>query len=559
MLCRREESLAAPTVEQEHEQTPRRRGGSCYSCSVNLPATELVPTPAHAGLVVERRGLGSFTFDPSPQGGFHADARAATLLGLSLSQAVVVPLAAVLAHLHVDDREGFLGRDLERGWQGEVRTTGTPSLCLAVSTAPAEGERTIGIVEDVSEAKRVVRALERAERARDLIAGSLAHDLRAPVFNIIMAADALAKHEQTPGDQAAVRRVLAGARRMTMKVEELVAFARLCIGDGLELSLAQIDLQTLTARCVERATQVGHFSSTTSQAPIPPLARPVERPTVVVTTVGSTIVTGDATMLNAALLTLIDNALRHGKPAVATVDINGSSDDEVVVAVKNDGMIRPDLIATMFELVRAPRSDVATSGGLGLGLFNARQIAFAHGGEIAVQSSVEGGTVFSLRLPRRVIVDGNGARPRASAALEQPWLTPGIPRASDEPTAPQPLQQRAPREFWLLLDRYTRLLEVSLHRRMFKNAGEALPDEVTRLADELGALHAGAREVADLHAQALRRASMMATAAKAQALVTEGRLLSLELMGRLLSYYRKRAGPPAAKGDAHDRTRQSRS
>jgi signal transduction histidine kinase len=38
--------------------------------------------------------------------------------------------------------------------------------------------------------------------------------------------------------------------------------------------------------------------------------------------------------------------------------------------------------------------------GLGLGLHIVRVIAEAHGGEVSVESSEEGGTTFRLRLPR---------------------------------------------------------------------------------------------------------------------------------------------------------------
>jgi signal transduction histidine kinase len=37
---------------------------------------------------------------------------------------------------------------------------------------------------------------------------------------------------------------------------------------------------------------------------------------------------------------------------------------------------------------------------LGLGLFIAREIAVAHGGELAVESDEVAGTTFTLRLPR---------------------------------------------------------------------------------------------------------------------------------------------------------------
>jgi hypothetical protein len=53
---------------------------------------------------------------------------------------------------------------------------------------------------------------------------------------------------------------------------------------------------------------------------------------------------------------------------------------------------------------------------------------------------------------------------------------------------------------------------------------------------------AGANDIAELHAQALQAALRGAPAPKAQALLSEGRLLALELMGRLLTFYRKRSG-----------------
>jgi signal transduction histidine kinase len=40
------------------------------------------------------------------------------------------------------------------------------------------------------------------------------------------------------------------------------------------------------------------------------------------------------------------------------------------------------------------------SRGLGLGLYISREIVKAHGGQIRVDTSLEGGTTFSVRLPR---------------------------------------------------------------------------------------------------------------------------------------------------------------
>ena len=64
-----------------------------------------------------------------------------------------------------------------------------------------------------------------------------------------------------------------------------------------------------------------------------------------------------------------------------------------------------DVLPAIFEpLVRAPNASAQSTDrsktSLGLGLFIVREIVIGHGGTIEVQSSAEGGTVFSVRLPR---------------------------------------------------------------------------------------------------------------------------------------------------------------
>lgn len=54
--------------------------------------------------------------------------------------------------------------------------------------------------------------------------------------------------------------------------------------------------------------------------------------------------------------------------------------------------------------------------GLGLGLFIADQIVRAHAGSIEVASSIENGTVFSVRLPRAPSAEAAGPLGDAAAA-----------------------------------------------------------------------------------------------------------------------------------------------
>jgi signal transduction histidine kinase len=54
----------------------------------------------------------------------------------------------------------------------------------------------------------------------------------------------------------------------------------------------------------------------------------------------------------------------------------------------------------MFDPLVHGRSSDQNSAGLGLGLFIVNEIVSAHRGTIAVTSSQDAGTIFSVRLPR---------------------------------------------------------------------------------------------------------------------------------------------------------------
>jgi len=75
--------------------------------------------------------------------------------------------------------------------------------------------------------------------------------------------------------------------------------------------------------------------------------------------------------------------------------------DDVLVDVHNAGPpIPPDQIQLLFEPMRRGRTTRARHpGSLGLGLYIARTIAVAHGGDIQVVSNTSG-TTFRTMLPR---------------------------------------------------------------------------------------------------------------------------------------------------------------
>lgn len=100
------------------------------------------------------------------------------------------------------------------------------------------------------------------------------------------------------------------------------------------------------------------------------------------------------------------------------------------------------------------------------------------------------------------------------------------------------IRDSLPELFQELSQTYGQLLDLALEQRMYK-VNHPLSDHLRALADKMGFLKASPRDVIELHTQTLKEKSRDVPLAKAQGYVNEGRLLVLELMGYLTSFYRK--------------------
>jgi len=108
----------------------------------------------------------------------------------------------------------------------------------------------------------------------------------------------------------------------------------------------------------------------------------------------------DAGRVRQLLANLLDNALKYSKPG-GQVQVSARMDDgRVRVTVSDQGEgIPPEDIPRIFE--RLYRGDKSRSHrGLGLGLALVKAVLTAHGGDIAVTSTVGQGSEFVFSLPR---------------------------------------------------------------------------------------------------------------------------------------------------------------
>ncbi len=115
-------------------------------------------------------------------------------------------------------------------------------------------------------------------------------------------------------------------------------------------------------------------------------------------------VKGDAEELRAAVLNLLDNAVKYSDKGIhLSVELTALADKKVAVRVADSGIgIAPAQLNRIFKrFYRVPGRVMARVKGTGLGLFIVHSIIEKHGGEVFAESDGPGlGTTFTIQLPR---------------------------------------------------------------------------------------------------------------------------------------------------------------
>lgn len=199
------------------------------------------------------------------------------------------------------------------------------------------------------------------------------HDLRSPLASIRGVADLLAADERVVQDPQ-VRTLLEIQRRQAGLMARLV-------DDLLTVSRVEGGRLHLSVRPVELAPQLSGLAS-------------VQAEDVVVSCPDGLVVEADPERVAQIVNNLVSNAKQHGRPPVT---VSGShAGEHVLLAVTDAGPGVPaDSVGQLFERF----SPLARGGsGHGLGLYIVRELARAHGGDVAYVP-LSPGSRFEVRLP----------------------------------------------------------------------------------------------------------------------------------------------------------------
>ena len=225
----------------------------------------------------------------------------------------------------------------------------------------------------------------RTEAIRHDFVANVSHELKTPVGAMSLLAEAI---EDAADDPAAVRhfanRLSIESVRLSALVQDVISLSRLQGRDIVETA-EPLDITNLVSEAIDRVrTEAAARDVTIHRRTPEPLS-----------------VYGDYDQLMAAIRNLIDNAVTYS-PDGSTVWVEVTKHEDVVhIAVSDQGAgIAEEDRERIFE--RFYRVDSARSratGGTGLGLSIVKHTVSNHGGEVMVESVVDEGSTFLIRLP----------------------------------------------------------------------------------------------------------------------------------------------------------------
>jgi signal transduction histidine kinase len=223
---------------------------------------------------------------------------------------------------------------------------------------------------------RALRAADEALIVRENFLTVAAHELRTPLTTIRLRLQRFGTRSERSEDDLRV------ALRQVLRMDGLIhGFL-----DVIRLQQARIQLERRAVDLGALAREVGNRF-----APVSPPTLQVEVPAPVVGR-------WDPARLEHVIAHLLMNAFKfgRGKPVHLRVERNG---DRAVLSVQDEGIgiAREDHERIFGQFERAV--SVRQYGGLGLGLWIAREFVQAHGGTIRVESATGKGATFTVDLP----------------------------------------------------------------------------------------------------------------------------------------------------------------
>ena len=238
--------------------------------------------------------------------------------------------------------------------------------------------------------KHLRQELQEEAQARGMFIDILAHELRTPLTRLLVCSGML---QDTLGSSDAdiqkrlIQNLHNGTQSLAQRLEELLDLGKFSRGI-FTLQKQPVNLKELVNKTAARFKPQVEQQSSQLNLEIQDNLPEIE---------------ADPARLEQVLANLLSNAVQYS-PKYTTIILKvGKAADNIVIEVQDEGKgLTPEEQKKLFDPYHRVQQDTQKYPGIGLGLAICKQIVEAHGGSIGIESKLDKGTCFSLKIPVKI-------------------------------------------------------------------------------------------------------------------------------------------------------------
>ncbi|KAB8145012.1 response regulator [Chloroflexia bacterium SDU3-3] len=278
--------------------------------------------------------------------------------------------------------------ELEQRVQERTATLAEANAALRKEIATrqrAEGELAQALVRE----QRARAEAEAAVKLRDQFLSIASHELKTPLTTLFGYAQLIQRRFERAGEveqqnKRLIDVVVEQSSRLNRLIETLLNISRIQTGQ-LQISAQPMDLAKLMRHVAGQVQSM------------------LDQHTLLLEGCDSELmIDGDELRIEQVLHNLIQNAIKYS-PAGGQIAVRLEDDEATcTISVVDRGIgIPAHALDRLFDrFYRADNADARNISGMGVGLFVVREIVEMHGGRIEVESQLDRGSTFRVRLPK---------------------------------------------------------------------------------------------------------------------------------------------------------------
>jgi len=235
---------------------------------------------------------------------------------------------------------------------------------------------------------RNIARLRKLENIRRDFVANVSHELRTPITTIKGFAETLL--DEGGGNPEKLKRFLKiisrHADRMNYIIEDLLTLSRLQQAQSGEERFEKLNIQDVLDETLDFCLASGE-----------------DRDIEIITEYPEDLnIKAVPVLISQAISNLVDNAIKNSEPGSKVRIIVTEDEENVYIDVIDRGRgIEAEHLSRIFErFYRVDKARSRREGGTGLGLAIAKHIAQVHGGSVSVESEVDKGSKFTIKIPR---------------------------------------------------------------------------------------------------------------------------------------------------------------